>query len=96
MDGAAARTTDGGRLGAATVVLQYTTVRPSRFHDRFGSVTPFTGTVGSGTALVLRDGRAYEARWSRPGRSGGTTFTTPDGDRPAFARGPVRVVHAAR
>ncbi|MET7935657.1 DUF3048 domain-containing protein [Streptomyces sp. NPDC005322] len=46
--------------------------------------------------LYLHPEAALGLRWSRPGRSGGTTFTTPDGDRPAFARGPVRVVHAAR
>ncbi|WP_055555792.1 DUF3048 domain-containing protein [Streptomyces sp. NBRC 110028] len=96
MDGTPARTTDGGPLGAATVVVQYTTVRSSRFHDVLGSVTPFTETVGSGTALVLRDGKAYETRWSRPGAGGGTTFTTTDGDRMTFAPGPVWVVLAAR
>ncbi|WP_421107242.1 DUF3048 domain-containing protein [Streptomyces sp. NEAU-S77] len=96
MDGTPARTTDGGRLGAATVVVQHTTVRPSRFHDVLGSVTPFTETVGSGGALVLRDGKAYESRWSRPGAGGGTTFTTADGDRMTFAPGPVWVVFTAR
>jgi hypothetical protein len=96
MDGTPARTTDGGRLGAATVVVQYTTVRPSRFHDVLGSVTPFTETVGSGTALVLRGGKAYETRWSRPGAGGGTTFRTTDGDRMTFAPGPVWVVYATR
>ncbi|MFI0776717.1 DUF3048 domain-containing protein [Streptomyces sp. NPDC021212] len=95
MDGTPARTTDGGRLGAATVVVQHTTIRPSRFHDVLGSVTPFTVTVGSGTALVLRDGKAYETRWSRPGAGGGTTFTTMDGHRMTFAPGPVWVVFAA-
>ncbi|QLH19823.1 DUF3048 domain-containing protein [Streptomyces sp. Rer75] len=96
MDGTPARTTDGGRLGAATVVVQHTTVRPSRFHDVLGSVTPFTETVGSGGALVLRDGKAYESRWSRPGAGGGTAFTTADGDRMTFAPGPVWVVFTAR
>ncbi|WP_246095954.1 DUF3048 domain-containing protein [Streptomyces botrytidirepellens] len=96
MDGSPARTTDGGRLGAATVVVQHTTVRPSRFHDVLGSVTPFTETVGSGKAVVLRDGKAYETRWSRPGAGGGTTFTTTDGDRMTFAPGPVWVVFTAR
>ncbi|MFI0817768.1 DUF3048 domain-containing protein [Streptomyces sp. NPDC021098] len=96
MDGTPARTTDGGRLGAATVVVQHTRIRPSRFHDVLGSVTPFTETVGSGTARVLRDGKAYETRWSRPGAGGGTRFTTTDGDRMTFAPGPVWVVFAAR
>jgi Protein of unknown function (DUF3048) N-terminal domain/Protein of unknown function (DUF3048) C-terminal domain len=96
MDGSPARTTDGGRLGAATVVIQDVTVRPSRFHDRFGNVSPFTETVGSGSATVLRDGRAFAAHWSRPDATDGTAFTAPDGSRLRFAPGPVWVVLAAR
>jgi Protein of unknown function (DUF3048) N-terminal domain/Protein of unknown function (DUF3048) C-terminal domain len=96
MDGRPAVTTDSGRLGAATVVIQYVTVRASRFQDRGGNVTPFSETVGSGKALVLRGGRAYDAHWSRPSAEGGTSFTTPDGSPLAFARGPVWVVLAAR
>lgn len=92
MDGRAAVTTDGGRIGAATVVIQDVTVRSSRFQDRGGNVSPYTETVGSGSALVLRDGRAYDARWSRPSAAEGTSFTTPGGSPLAFARGPVWVV----
>lgn len=92
MDGSPARARGGGRLAPATVVIQYVTVRPSRFHDSSGSVTPYTETVGSGDALVLRDGTAYEAHWSRPSASGGTAFTLADGgDRLPFARGQVWV-----
>jgi Protein of unknown function (DUF3048) N-terminal domain/Protein of unknown function (DUF3048) C-terminal domain len=96
MDGRSARTTDGGRLGAATVVIQSVTVRPSRFHDRSGNVSPFTETVGSGSATVLRGGRAFDAHWSRPDASGGTAFTTRDGSPLRFARGPVWVVFTPR
>ncbi|NGN62956.1 DUF3048 domain-containing protein [Streptomyces sp. A7024] len=96
MDGAPARTTDGGRVSAATVVIQKVKVRPSRFSDRGGNVTPYTETTGSGSAVVLRDGRAYDARWSRPSAGGGTTYTAKDGGRLRFAPGPVWVVLAPR
>ncbi|WP_175409642.1 DUF3048 domain-containing protein [Streptomyces sp. TRM64462] len=96
MDGTAARTTDGKRVGAPTVVVQHVTVRPSAFKDSGGNVTPYTETVGSGTALVLRDSKVYEARWSRGGAAAGTSFTTPSGAPFAFAPGPVWVVLAAR
>ncbi len=94
MDGERARTSGGKELRAATVVVQYVKVRPSAFHDRSGSVTPFTGTVGEGTARVLRDGRSYEARWRRPSAADGTRFTTPDGRPLPFAEGQVWVVYA--
>jgi hypothetical protein len=44
---------------------------------------------------VLRDGRAYDIRWSRADPDGGTTFTTASGQPMRFARGPVWVVLAA-
>ncbi|WP_237330324.1 DUF3048 domain-containing protein [Streptomyces sp. BA2] len=95
MDGEQARTANGKRLGASTVVVQYVKVRESRFHDRSGNNTPFTETVGSGKARVLRDGRAYEARWERTSPQDGTEFTTADGGgQLAFAKGQVWVVYA--
>ncbi|MEU9860252.1 DUF3048 domain-containing protein [Streptomyces sp. NPDC047971] len=96
MDGSPARTTDEGPVTASTVVVQYVTIRSSRFHDVLGSVSPYTETVGGGTAVVLRDGRAHDARWSRPTAEKGTTFTTPDGKPLNFAPGHTWVVLAPR
>ncbi|WP_433395168.1 DUF3048 domain-containing protein [Streptomyces sp. CA-146814] len=96
MDGSPARGSEGGQLGAATVIVQEVTVRPSSFGDRSGNNTPFTETVGSGGAQVLRDGRAYEARWTRPVADADTRFTTPDGERIDLAEGPLWIVYEAR
>lgn len=96
MDGRAARTTDEGPVTASTVVVQYVSIRDSRFHDVLGSVSPYTETVGSGSAVVLRDGRAHDARWTRPAADRGTAFTTPDGAPLNFAPGPTWVVLAPR
>ncbi|MEU9980379.1 DUF3048 domain-containing protein [Streptomyces sp. NPDC050856] len=96
MDGAPARTTDGRRMGAPTVVVQDVEVRPSAFRDRWGSVSPYTRTTGSGKALVLRDGRSHAAHWSRPSADHGTSFTTPAGRPLNFATGQVWVVLTAR
>ena len=95
MDGTRAGTADDGQLSAATVVIQHTIVRTSRFLE-YGSRPPYAQSTGSGTAVVLRDGRAYQARWSRPAADGGTTFTTADGQPMTFARGPVWVILTAR
>ncbi|WP_318206565.1 DUF3048 domain-containing protein [Streptomyces sp. SJL17-1] len=96
MDGRAARATDTGPLAPSTVVVQRVAVRSSGFRDVTGAVSPYTETVGNGTALVLRDGRAHEARWSRTSATSGTTFTTPGGEPLAFAPGQVWVVLAPR
>ncbi|MEU9449769.1 DUF3048 domain-containing protein [Streptomyces sp. NPDC048277] len=94
MDGTPARTTAGTRLAAATVVVQYVRVSTSKYHDVLGNYTPFTETVGSGKAEVLRDGRSFEATWARPAATDGTTFTGADGGPVDFADGPVWVVFA--
>jgi len=92
MDGKAATAADGKKLGARTVVVQYAKVGTSGFLE-LGIRPPYTHTVGSGRAVVLRDGRAYDTTWSRPTADGGTTFTRPDGSRMPFARGQVWVIY---
>ncbi|MDG9708754.1 DUF3048 domain-containing protein [Streptomyces sp. DH10] len=94
MDGAPATTADGKRVAAATVVVQYVKVRESGFHDFLGNNTPYTETVGSGKAKVLRDGRAHDVNWERADAADGTAFTTGDGTPVNFARGQVWVVYA--
>jgi len=93
MDGAPAVGVGGARLSAATVVIQHTTVRTSRFKE-YGHRPPFAESSGSGTALVLRDGQAWTAHWSRPHANDGTTFTTASGEPMTFAPGQVWVVLA--
>jgi Protein of unknown function (DUF3048) N-terminal domain/Protein of unknown function (DUF3048) C-terminal domain len=93
MDGTPAATTDGGRLSAATVVIQYTTMRTSVFKE-YGFRPPYAESVGSGRAVVLRDGKAWNVRWSRPKGSAGTTFTTASGQPMTFATGQVWVILA--
>ncbi|MEU6994608.1 DUF3048 domain-containing protein [Streptomyces sp. NPDC046465] len=93
-DGAPALSTAGTRLGAPTVVIQYVNMRPSRFKDVNGAVTPYIETVGSGRALVLRDGQSYATRWNRAAATGGTAFTRANGEPMPFAPGQVWMVYA--
>ena len=94
MDGTPTVTTDGKRVAPATVVVQNVKMHRSAFHDFLGNNTPYTETVGSGTASVLRDGRAYDVNWQRKTAKDGTDFTTKDGKPVNFAKGQVWVVLA--
>ena len=95
MDGTPAVSSNGARLSAATVVIQHTTVRTSRFLER-GGHPPYAESTGSGSAVILRNGRAWTARWSRPSAGGGTTFTTASGRPATFAPGQVWIVLTRR
>jgi hypothetical protein len=91
MDGTRAETTERQQMSAATVVIQRTVVFRSHFLE-YGKRPPYAQTIGHGTAIVLRNGRAYRANWSRPTQDDGTTFTTPSGQPMRFAPGPVWIV----
>ncbi|MFJ3444409.1 DUF3048 domain-containing protein [Streptomyces sp. NPDC086081] len=94
MDGAPATSAGGERMAAATVVVQYVKIRESGFRDFLGNNSPYTETVGSGKATVLRDGRAWDVDWKRAKATDGTAFTTGDGSPVNFAKGQVWVVYA--
>jgi hypothetical protein len=95
MGGRPAITASGVRLSPATVVIQHTTVRTSRFLER-GARAPHAQSTGSGSAVILRNGRAWTARWSRPRAGGGTTFTTASGRPATFAPGQIWIVLTRR
>jgi len=94
MNGTPAVSALGVQLSAATVVIQRTTVGTSRFREN-GRRPPFAESTGSGSAVVLRSGRAWTVHWSRPSAGAGTTFTTASGKPMTFAPGQVWVVLAA-
>lgn len=88
MDGDPAQSEeDDGGQQAATVVIQYVAQRDSGFGDRGGGSTPLIETVGTGTGLVLRDGRAWPVQWSRPDAQSGTSYTLADGSPMPFKPG---------
>lgn len=59
---------------ADNVIIQHVDVQESRYHSRTGFV-PFSQTVGTGQAQILRDGRSYPATWHRPSPTAGTSYT---------------------
>jgi hypothetical protein len=93
MDGAPGEAAEGGQLGGKTVIIQYTRIATSRFEE-YGGRPPYAISTGSGTAVILRNGRAFTVHWSRPNLASGTTFTLPDGQRMLFAPGQVWIMYA--
>ncbi|WP_345709573.1 DUF3048 domain-containing protein [Kitasatospora paranensis] len=90
-------TVDGrpGWSGTATVVAQHVGIVPGLFTDHNAGHPDnevFTRTTGSGRAEVLRDGKVWDTRWSRPDPAAGTSFTLADGTPMTFATGPVLMV----
>ena len=72
---------------AASVIVQLVEQTDSGYGDRNGGRTPLAKTVGTGKAIVLRDGMAYDVTWSRPSEDAGTTFTLPSGEPMALKPG---------
>jgi len=81
----------GKILGPTTFVIQMVSITPSQYGDKFGGVTPFSNTIGTGTGYILRDGKTFTATWSRPSADVGTTWRSLDGSEIAFAPGQVWV-----
>lgn len=76
-------------LGPTTLVIQMVSITPSEYGDKFGGVTPFSNTIGTGRAYVLRNGQRFITTWSRNDSESGTTFTLPNGEVINFDPGQI-------
>ena len=76
-------------LGPTTLVIQMVSITPSEYKDKVGGVTPFSQTVGTGKAYVLRDGQRFITTWSRTNVEDGTTFSFADGTQMNFDPGQI-------
>ena len=85
------RSDSGVVLGPTTLIIQMVKITPSEYGDKFGGVTPFSETVGTGKAYVLRNGQRFVTTWSRASAESGTSFTFSDGAIMNFAGGQVWV-----
>ena len=80
---------NGFQLGSPTLILQSVSITNSIYHDKVGGITPLVATVGSGTAFLLRDGKAISIYWNRASADAKTTWTLKDGTNANFAVGQV-------
>jgi hypothetical protein len=88
-NGIANMSASGVQHGPTTFLIQNVEILPSEYGDKFGGVTPYSKTIGSGTGFVLRDGKYFPATWSRPDELSGTTWLAQDGSELPFARGQI-------
>ncbi|MPY96849.1 MAG: DUF3048 domain-containing protein [Actinophytocola sp.] len=94
LDGRPLTTKGQGPVRAATVVVQRVDiVRGIGIVDTAGDVSPVAKTIGKGKATVLRDGKAYAAKWSRPNPKRETVYRIArNNKRIPYAPGRVWVV----
>jgi hypothetical protein len=79
----------GEQLGADTAIIQLVSIAPSIYGDKFGGITPFSKTTGSGKAIMLRDGFRYEITWKRDLATDVPTWLTKDGKVANFKPGKI-------
>jgi hypothetical protein len=77
IDGQVQHTADGAVIDTPNVIVQFCTVTPyPQDVDVLGNVSKYTHTVGSGRAVIFRDGHRLEGQWHRSSTSAGTVFTS--------------------
>lgn len=86
-DGEANLAKSGKRLGSNMMIIQFVEITPSEYGDKFGGITPKSKVVGSGKALLLRDGTITEVLWNREDASSPTSWTLANGEEAYFATG---------
>jgi len=74
-------TTSGSNLCIQNAIIQKVKIEPSIYGDKFGGITPISQTVGSGTAVLLRDGKYLNLRWQRDDASQFTKWVDEEGQR---------------
>lgn len=77
----------GEHLFADTAIIQLVSITPSIYGDKFGEITPFSKTTGTGEAVMLRDGFSYQINWQRDTETDLTKWKTIDGETANFKPG---------
>jgi len=78
-NGRAMQLADGTVVAPQNVIVQFVPIVRGRYHDVLGNNSPDTHSIGTGRAVVFRDGQRYDGSWKRPTRGVGTHFVAADG-----------------
>jgi len=79
-------------VAPANIVIQYVPIKPGRYVDVLGSPSPYSVTLGTGNALILRNGRAVHATWKRTKTRSGTHYLDDKGRDVPLQAGPTWVL----
>jgi len=94
--GSVARDADGRPVSTSDVLVQFCRVTPDYGDiDQAGSPAAFTHTVGSGQAVLFRDGRRVDGTWRRSRPNDPTRFQAASGADLLLRPGNVWVILAA-
>lgn len=88
-DGEPNYSASGSQLVVDTAIIQLVSITPSIYGDKFGGITPFSKTTGSGKAIMLRDGFSYQLTWQRNLATDVTTWRSTDGKVAKFKPGKI-------
>jgi len=95
-DGAPDLAESGLQLGCENLIIQKVAITPSIYHDKVGGITPFSQTVGSGNAYLLRDGGVTPIFWNRQLPETVTSWSTKDGAVAKFVPGKIWIALVAQ
>lgn len=73
------RAAPGQEFKPKTVVVIFARVTEAGYNDKAGKPVPETVVKGSGRAVILTDGAATEATWSKPSENSTMSFRSKDG-----------------
>ena len=89
------QTNFGVNICIQNAIIQKVKIEPSIYGDKFGGITPFSQTVGSGKAVLLRDGKYLNLNWHRDDATQFTNWLDEQGERMRITPGKTWVFLAA-
>ncbi len=89
------QTNFGVNICIQNAIIQKVKIEPSIYGDKFGGITPFSQTVGSGKAVLLRDGKYLNLNWQRDDATQFTNWLDEQGERMRITPGKTWVFLAA-
>lgn len=97
IDGAVQHTADGSVISTPNVIVQFCKVTVyTKDRDVLGNPAQYTHSVGTGRAVVFRNGKRIEGTWSRQSVNDGTTFKAGNGSTIPLSPGGAWIVLVAK